>query len=95
MNANERSASLPTALPRPLLFGHGTIRDDVARGFLAGGIGHRHLFTPQTGYSFALAVIAATAAAAPPLSPIALLLASSASAIRVSTVTAARSAPAV
>jgi hypothetical protein len=49
MNANERSASLPTALPRPFLFGHGTIRDDVAWGFLAGRSGHRHLFAPQTG----------------------------------------------
>jgi hypothetical protein len=41
--------SFPTPLSYPLLLGHGAIRDDVAWGVLAGRIGLRYLFTPQTG----------------------------------------------
>jgi hypothetical protein len=50
MNANEhRRCSFPTPLSYPLFLGHRAIRDDVAWRVLAGRIGLRHLFTPQTG----------------------------------------------
>src|ERR1700738_2358228 len=44
-----RSFPTTTPLSYPLLFGQGAITDDIMWGFLAGRIGLRHLFTPQTG----------------------------------------------
>ena len=48
-HATGMGRSLATPLPNPLLLGHRAIRDDVAWGVLAGRIGLRDFFTPQTG----------------------------------------------